>query len=64
MVWNVYDILNGRQSEMLESYFDISKQINADKNPNCDQWIKPRLLRMHKDNIPLLCHCFRMLEQL
>lgn len=40
------------------------KQINVEKKTNCEQWIRPRFLRTHKNNIPVLYHYFKVLEQL
>lgn len=40
------------------------KQINVEKKTNCEQWIRPRFLRTHKNNISVLYHYFKVLEQL
>lgn len=40
------------------------KQINVEKKTNCEQWIRPRFLKTHKNNILLLYHYFKVLEQL
>lgn len=33
MAWKIFNILNGRQSEMLQSYFDLWSKLIWVKNP-------------------------------
>ena len=46
-------------SELLDSYCEIWSKLMCKRKP-----IRPRFLRTHKNNIPLLYHYFKVLEQL
>lgn len=48
MAWKIFNILNGRQSEMLQSYFDIWSKLIWVKKPVANSESSQDFLRTHK----------------